>query len=60
MKIIQYQTKEKTKCKACRYFGVPLIKIKKKVYAAYCSGCNRYIENVRKIDIKIIKRKKKK
>ncbi len=57
MKIIQYQIKDKSHCKACNFSGIPFIKMitfrtsEDFVCAAYCPRCDRYIENVRKQDV---------
>ncbi len=62
MEIIQYQIRDKSHCKVCKFFGIPFIKMivfktsEEFTCAAYCPRCGKYIENVKKEDVKVIKR----
>jgi len=61
MKRIQYKIDIKMQCKNCGHEGFPYIKMitfktsNKFSAAAHCQRCGKWIENVRKKDIKTIK-----
>ena len=64
MKKINYQTEKKLQCKSCKHVGWPFIKMitfhnsEDFLVAAHCRKCGKYIDNVPRKNIKIMKGRK--